>query len=371
MDSQTRVLHVLETGGHGGAEAIALDLAKRLQRNRYTVEVAVGRTGWLSENLLPCGVTTHVIPRRRGFDVRLAGEMLALIRRQRFHLVHSHMFRGGLMSSLAARAAGIPSVLTIHGADDIAGQKRRVAVRAIGRLASRIITVSDYLHRVLMSTCRVRPERAITICNGVDLEVFAVHTAGQRTRVRSELGVNEVPVLGTVGGLRTVKGHEHLLRALPEILRSEPQAHLLVAGEGPLRRHLEGTARRLGLAERVRFLGFRTDVPRLLGALDCFVLPSLSEGQSIATIEAMAAGLPVVVTDSGGPSELVSDGESGLVVPPGAPGRLAQAVLAVLRDHGLARRLGAAARRRASAFDLSAMVERYDVLYQEVLSESR
>lgn len=371
MDSQTRVLHVLETGGHGGAEAIVLELAKRLQRDRYSVEVAVGRTGWLSENLLPCGVTAHVIPRRRGFDLRLAGEMLALIRRQRFHLVHSHMFRGGLMSSLAARAAGIPSVLTIHGTDDFAGQKRRVAVRAISCLASRITTVSDYLRRVLMSTCRVRPQRAVTICNGVDLEVFTAHADGQRSRVRSELGVNEVPLLGTVGGLRAVKGHEYLVRALPEILRSEPRAHLLVAGEGPLRGHLEETAQRLGLVDRVHFLGFRSDVPRLLSALDCFVLPSLSEGLSIATIEAMAAGLPVVVTDSGGPSEIVSPGESGLVVPPGDPRSLAQAILAVLRDRNVARRLGAAARRRAADFDLNAMVARYDGLYQEVLGESR
>jgi len=153
-------------------------------------------------------------------------------------------------------------------------------------------------------------------------------------------------------------------------MRFEPEVRLLLVGEGPSREGLEDAAQELGIVDRVHFLGFRDDVPRVLSALDCFVLPSLSEGLSIATLEAMAAGLPVVVTDSGGPSELVSDGESGLIVPPGDSSALAQALIAVLHDHDLAGRLGRAARRRADGFDLSVMVERYDALYREVLSES-
>jgi len=370
MDSQARVLHVLETGGHGGAETVVLELAKRLPRERYCVEVAVGRAGWLSESLQSEGIRAHVIPRRRGFDLRMARETRGLIRQKNIRLVHAHMFRGGLMSSLAARAAGIPAVVTVHGPDDVMGSKRRAAVHVIGRLASRVITVSDYLRRLLISTCRVSPGRVQTIHNGVDFQRFEARRQSWRREIRAELGTSQGPNIGAVGGLRDVKGHEYLIRALPELMLSEPGVQLLLIGEGPSRGDLERMAQRLGLADRVHFLGFRSDVPRVLSALDCFVLPSLSEGLSIATIEAMAAGLPVVVTDSGGPSELVLDGESGLVVPPGDPRPLAQAVLAVLQDHDVARRLGAAARRRAAAFDLPVMVERYDTLYREVLSES-
>jgi len=370
MDSQARVLHVLETGGHGGAEAVVLELAKRLPRERYCVEVAVGRAGWLSENLQSEGIRAHVIPRRRGFDLRMARETRGLIRQKHIRLVHAHMFRGGLMSSLAARAAGIPAVVTVHGPDDVTGSKRRAAVHVIGRLASHVITVSDYLRRLVISACRVSPDRVRTIHNGIDFGRIAAHQRGWRRQMRAELGTAQGPVIGTVGGLRAVKGHEYLLRALPEVMRFEPEVRLLLVGEGPSREGLEDAAQELGIVDRVHFLGFRDDVPRVLSALDCFVLPSLSEGLSIATLEAMAAGLPVVVTDSGGPSELVSDGESGLIVPPGDSSALAQALIAVLHDHDLAGRLGRAARRRADGFDLSVMVERYDALYREVLSES-
>jgi glycosyltransferase involved in cell wall biosynthesis len=149
-----------------------------------------------------------------------------------------------------------------------------------------------------------------------------------------------------------------------------PNACLLLVGEGPLREELEARAADLGIAGRVRFMGFRDDVPRILGALDCFALPSLSEGLSIATIEAMAAGLPVVVTASGGPRDLVEHGGTGLVVPPGDASALSAAIAAIRGDPDLARRLGAAARRKAEAFDVRSMVQKYERLYREVLSDS-
>ena len=370
MSQPISILHITETGGYGGAESVLLELATRLPRDRYSTSVVLGRNAWLAQKLQEAGIPSHVMKPRRGFDLRPVLGLARLIRRQGVSLVHSHMFRSGVVGCIAARIAGIPSVITYHGVCDIEGTRRRLLARVLGNIASRVVTVSDYLRSALLSSSLTDSKRVVTIRNGVDLGPFATGSDGCRSRVRAELGIGEAPLLGSVGGLRAVKGHEYLIRALPEVMLSEPGVRLLLVGDGPSRGDLERTAQKLGLADRVHFLGFRSDVPRVLNALDCFVLPSLSEGLSIATMEAMAAGLPVIVTDSGGPSELVSDGESGLVVPPGDPQPIAQAVLAVLQDHDIARRLGAAARRRAASFDLNVMVERYDALYREVLSES-
>ncbi|UCH33715.1 MAG: glycosyltransferase [Armatimonadota bacterium] len=371
MSHPIRVLQAIETGGYGGAEMVLLQLATHLSRGRYAVIAGVGRDDWLAQNLRAAGVRVFILGRARGLDVRLVANLVRVIRRERVSLVHSHMFRIGLNSCLAARVAGIPAIVTVHGLSDFETGRRRLAIWFLSQLASRIVTVSRYLRRQLMGSCRVRASRIATIHNGVPLGHFPADHHESRRQVRAELDLEGAFAVGTVGRLSPVKGHQHLIDAIAGLADETPVVRLLIVGPGPLRSALAARSEALGLADRVRFLGFRDDIPRLLSALDCFVLPSLSEGLSIATMEAMAAGLPVVVTDSGGPSDLVEHGETGLVVPPGDASALSAAIATVLREPELARRLGAAARRRAQAFDMRDMVDRYEMLYREVLSDRK
>jgi glycosyltransferase involved in cell wall biosynthesis len=171
-----------------------------------------------------------------------------------------------------------------------------------------------------------------------------------------------------VGNLYPVKGHRYLLEAVPRILETCPSAVFLVAGRGTCEEALREQARSLGIDTRVRFLGLRQDVPFLLAIGDVFVLPSLSEGLSIAILEAMAAGKPVVTTRVGGNPEVVVDGETGLLVEPADAQALASAITRVLTRPTEARRLGLnGLARMKSRFTTGAMVRAYEAIYDEVL----
>jgi glycosyltransferase involved in cell wall biosynthesis len=216
---------------------------------------------------------------------------------------------------------------------------------------------------------RVAPERIRVIWSAVDPE--ALRPSATREVLRAQLGAGpEMPVLLVAANLVRRKGVDVLLAAVAA-LAPRSRSTLWVAGDGPERAELESAAARLGIAERVRFLGRRSDVPDLLEACDVFVLPARQEGLGVAALEAMARGRPVVASAVGGLAEIVIPERTGLLVPPDDAAALAAALDRLLADPGLARRLGAAgAARVAEHFLAEQMVSAYEALYREILAES-
>ena len=177
-------------------------------------------------------------------------------------------------------------------------------------------------------------------------------------------------IVGVIGSLYPVKGHTYLLQAIPAILKKHGNTIFFFAGRGQLEGELKRQARDLGIEDHVRILGFRSDVANLLGIVDLFALPSLSEGLSVAILEAMVARKPVVASHVGGNPELVVDGETGYLVPPMDPPALSARIVELLGDQRLRARLGEAGRRRVmELFSLSAMVEQYEQLYAECMDK--
>jgi glycosyltransferase involved in cell wall biosynthesis len=216
----------------------------------------------------------------------------------------------------------------------------------------------------------IRADKIVTIWNGIDVAKYDPPDAPRRrAAIRRELGIDDAcQVVTTVGRLAPQKGHEHLIAAVPAILARAPQAHFLILGEGPLDEALAAQARATGLDESVHFLGVRDDVRDVLLGSDLFVLPSLWEGLPNVVLEAMAAGLAVVATSVDGTPELVFDGDTGVLVPPGEPEALAAAVMALLADPSRAAQLGAAGRRRAVAhFSHQRNTQAYVDLYTRIL----
>jgi glycosyltransferase involved in cell wall biosynthesis len=213
----------------------------------------------------------------------------------------------------------------------------------VARMLDRVIAVSESARAFLIRSKGYPAEKISVVPNGRDLSVF--RPGGARSRVRKELGLGDaVPLVGVVGRLEPQKGHAVLLEAWPSVLRDLPDARLLVVGDGRLRERLDQRARDLRVADSVIFTGFRADVPRLLDAVDVVTLPSLSEGMPLAAIEASAMARPVVATAVDGTPEVIRDGRTGRLVPPGDPAALARALLALLRDPEAARRMGRAGR---------------------------
>ena len=211
-------------------------------------------------------------------------------------------------------------------------------------------------------------QRVEVIYNGVAPAQRVTDEEAQKCK--AELGISGCyPLLGVVGSLYPVKGHRFLLDAMPEILRRWPEARVLVIGRGELEVALKEQVERLAIGANVHFLGMRQDVPRLLSVLDAFVLPSLSEGLSLALLEAMASGKPVVATLVGGNPELIDHGRTGFLVQPEDARDLASNLVKLLSDPGMMQQFGRQGEERVRQhFSMGQMVDRYRDLYARSLT---
>ena len=255
-------------------------------------------------------------------------------------------------------------VATIHGKHYFWEKgRRRWAYRWVSRYAH-MVAVSEDLKQFVLDRTGIPADRVQVIYNGVD-EAPEADPAGI-AQYRRDLGLSDDElVVGVVGNLYPVKGQTYLLDAVPQVLQTCPKTTFLLIGRGELEVPLKTKVKTLGIEEKVRFLGLRHDVPKLLAIMDVFAMPSLSEGLSIALLEAMAAGKPVVVTHVGGNPELVVHNETGLLVPPKDAAALASALRTCLEDKELATRFGRNGRKRLEqSFGLSPMVNHYQQLYQ-------
>jgi len=356
--SRPTVLQLIETGGVGGAETVLLQLATGL-RPQFEPVVGMFRGGWLRERLDEAGIETVRFSNKGRYDGALVSSIAEFARRRGVDLIHSHLFTMSVYATMAARLARVPSIFTIHGTgEEWRAGSRLWAMRLAARLSDRIVTVSDYLRALVIRRLRVPQGRVVRIYNGVDLDRFAAERSGNG------------PVVGTVGRLRPEKGHSYLLEAAKLVVEELPAARFVLVGDGPCLKDLELQRDTLGLSGSVAFLGHQTNIPELLGQMSVFVLPSTSEGLSIATIEAQAAGLPAVVTECGGPAEVVVHAETGMVVPPTDPNALAKAILCLLRNPALAGNFGERGRRRvAQEFSLDRMLSSYAKLYARLMAK--
>lgn len=345
-------------------------LAASLDPTRFRPIVCLFHPGWLEHRCLSQGVETHVIPIHGMFDWKWGRQFYKFLKSNRVRLVHAHEFTANTYGALVARLAGVPVVATIHGKSYFVDQlKRRLAYRATCRMATTVV-VSEDLKRFVCMSLGISPRLLQVVYNGVPETELS--SEASTTTLREELSIpTDHRIVGVIGSLYPVKGHTYLLQAIPDIVKAKGNTTFVLIGRGELEAQLRKQANDLGVDRHVRILGFRDDVPRLLRLIDVFVLPSLSEGLSVAILEAMAAGKPVVATQVGGNAELIVDGETGYLVPPMNPSALAAHILALLGDDSLRHRLGDAGRRRvAEAFSLQQMVKSYEQLYDRCIANA-
>ena len=357
----------------GGAEQLVLMTAPRLQKMGFEVTVACLK-GWdlLGDELEARGVKAVALGSRGATDLRAAGRLLALLRRERTQILHSHLFHANLAARVVGRIAGVPVVLTSHHDTDIwMGLHHRLAERATAPLSDLVLTCSEAVRRYAMRAYGLSPGQVRTVLNATETPSEGTDLAS-RERVRHELGAGPADLLlGTVGRLdEPKKGLPVFLAAARILARDLPRVRFAVVGDGPARAAIEARATREGVSHRTVFAGTRRDIPAVMSALDLFVQPSLWEGFGVTLLEAMVAGRPIVASRVGGMPEVVRDGETGLLVPPGDPGALAAACAALLRDRDRAARLGHAGRKRVEAeFGIDRLVAELASLYRSILQD--
>lgn len=362
----SRPASILVVSNHGavvgGGELSLLDLLRGLDRDRWAPILVVPEDGEVATRGRDLDLPVHVIPlpslrRPRPDGVRGAGALARLARAADAALIHANGSRAMAYAAVAGRLSGRPTLWHVRVAD-----RDGLVDRVLGALATAIIATSRAVaRRFPWAGAKVR-----LVPNGVDLKRFAPRPPSGA--VRASLGVPpSAPVALSIGRHVPEKGYRHLVDAAARLERARPGVHWVLVGDGEGRGELEAQARRLGLASRVHFTGWRDDVADVLALADVFVLPSESEGFGRVLVEAMAMGRPVVATEVGGVPDVVVAGETGLLVRPTDPVALADAVQALLADPARAARLGAAGRARAeSTFSLGAHVDAVERVYDEV-----
>ena len=359
-----KVVHLVIGGEVAGGQIVALRLALAARDRGHEVSFVSPTAGPFLDRLHAEGIDAQVIPLSGAGDLGAVRALHRLLRGERADLLHTHAhFSGNVVGRVAARSAGKPVISHLHVENAFrAGGPGRTAQIALdnttARLCASIVAVSDATRASLLAQ-GYPAGRTVTIHNGIEPA-----TPVEPARLGLPAGA---PRLLEVARLCDVKGQRELIRALPRLERQD--AVVLLAGEdleagGAFRRGLEQEAEALGVGDRVRFLGYRDDVPALLEAADVFVLPSWVEGLPLGVLDAMARAKPVVASAVGGTPELVADGETGLLVPARDVGALVRALDEALRDPDRARRLGEAGRRRAlEEFSADAAAERVLRLY--------
>ena len=353
----------------GGAERHVVDLAVALSRREYEVTVACSVAGDLYKSLEEANVTVRSLLDqlvKRRVSAAYARALRRLAKDERFDLVHAHVYASAAAAAIATVGTGVPLVVTEHTEAVWRGRRARLVTRWFCRRTSRVIAVSDAVKRRLVKQDDIPPGKIALIPNAVP----ANPDSGSGTPpLRDEL--RDRPLVGVLARLQPEKGVATFLKAGAHVANIVPQACFIVVGDGPLRTELEVLVRRLCIEQNVRFLGFRSDPRALIELLDVLVVPSLTEGAPLVVLEAMAAGVPIVASAVGGiPDQIRHEGE-GLLVPPGDPEALGDAVLKLLRDPGLARRMGASGcRKSASVFSHATMVARTEEVYRAALGPS-
>lgn len=361
------ILFLSTSSGPGGAEQVISNLAASIDPEKYRGVLCIFRSGWLQERSQSRGVPTYVIPTQGMTDWRWACRFRDLLKDEHVDLIHSHEFDANVQGAAVASYLGIPLVATVHGKHYFWEKlRRRLAYRWVSRRAT-MVAVSEDLKRFIVEKVGIDSTRITVLYNGVD--VPAAPDPFDIEAFRREMNLPEIDrVVGVVGNLYPVKGHQYLIDAIPKVLDQCPKTSFVFAGRGHLESDLKLQVNRLGLEKHVHFLGLRQDISRILALLDVFVLPSLSEGLSMAILEAMMAGKPVIATSVGGNPEIVVDRETGFLVPPKDSHALAESLMALLKDRGLAIKYGEKGKRRAERqFSLQAMVNAYQSLYDACL----
>ncbi len=368
-----RILHVITTLSVGGAEIHLRELLSGISRAKYHIELAYFKeeaqeARSMVSDFRHLGIPVHDLGGTGRISLGALTRLIRLLAKGRFDLVHSHLFRADLYSSLALLL--FPKTVlvnSVHNPEDFY-TRRLVALlaRFAARRQSRTIAISKAVERHLADYLRAPSAKLNLIYYGLSPIV------PKGINLRAEYGIPPgAPLIGTIGRLSKQKGHLILLEAMARIVKMIPEARLLIVGHDDqgLREALQDRIGELGLQDRVILPGFRDEVPDIMAALDLFCLPSLWEGFGMVLIEAMAESLPIVASRVGSIPEVVLDNKTGILVPPGDSKALTEAILNILGNGGLSVELGMAGRKRLDElFTREAMALATERIYDDLLS---
>lgn len=350
----------------GGISIYCVSLAKALKDSGH--EVAIASNG----GVLAGGLKNHGIQHIQ-INIKTKSEFSPLIwkayaklvetfKAYRPQVIHVHTRVTQVLAWIIYKKTGIPYISTCHGFF-----RPHLGRKMLGFWGKKVVAISEAVREHLVNDLKVKKEDICLVNNGIDIKKFSAPVnEKQKAAYKSRLGIKEGPVVGIIARLSPVKGHKFLLLAMKEVLKKQPDAQILIIGEGPEKKELADLTIKLGLGECtfIEESVFDTTVP--LSIMDVFVLPSIQEGLGLTLMEAMVAGVPVIGSNVGGVYSLIKDGQTGLLVPSQDPAALAAAILRLLADRGLALNMAKAAKALITQkFSLQEMAKKIEAIYKE------
>ncbi len=364
-----KVLYIIWSLEKGGAERVVVSLAEGLDRKRFQPMVCcLNHPGVLAERLTSQEISVFPFNKRKGIDVSVIPKLVRLLRREKVHIVHTHLWGANVWGRLAAFFAGVPvTIAAEHGIQEWRGTFHRLIDRILSYFCHCIVFVADEVQKEFCRTTGVRKEKCLVIPNGIDTKRFAPSPDKRRWRKKMGFPLEEKIVL-SVGRLVPEKRCDLLLKAFNEALLREGRSLLWVVGGGEHQELLQNLKASLKLDGRVQFLGEKEEIEAIYQSADLFVQSSGREALSLAMLEAMATELPVIVSAVGDHPRIIRDGENGFLVPVGDLKALTGKIAFVLSHPEEARRLGEEARRTVLAhYSKERMIRQTQNLYEELL----
>ena len=334
------VMHLITELDSGGAQSALLRLLEGQDRSRFTPVVLCLYNGdrLVARQIRSLGVEMIDLGMKRKWRIDAFWRLWRHLRQTRPTILHTWMFHANIPGRLLGRLAGVPTIISSERTMGQEGSVRRLLNRVTGRLADRIICVSQNVADFAAKEIGLPADRLVVIPNGIDTSVFRPALAPS-TKATGQL------TIGYVGRLQKVKGVHFLIDAFARLVSEYPHLQLQLVGDGSERAALAQQAQALGVSDNIHFLGIRADMPALYPTFDLFVLPSLWEGMPNVALEAMACGVPVIATNTGGTPEVVQTGRSGILVAPGDVTALYEAMAMLIADAEMQCRLAQAGRR--------------------------
>jgi glycosyltransferase involved in cell wall biosynthesis len=362
-----RVAHVVEDLNVGGLEKVIAAIAAGLDRRRFSPEVwCLARGGAVAAWIAQAGTPVRVLNLRTYHNPLNIIRLAARLRSARIGIVHTHGYFAGTFGRLAAALAGTSHVFChVHTSHFGFYRRERIVDRCLAHVTCKIICISESVREFVVTEERIPLRKTCVVYNGVPP---AAAEEARQSPAEAAAAPGATPVVVSVGRLVRNKGHHVLLEAVEMLSRKLPRLGVVIAGDGPERASLGCEIQRRRLAARVTLAGVVERIDPLLRCADIFVLPSIHrEGLSLAALEAMRCGLPVIASRIGGVPEVVLDGGTGILVPPAQPQALAEAILRLAQNPAEGRRMGAGGQARVSRlFCQDKMIAQIEALYDSV-----
>ncbi len=373
LEKLKNIAHITFDMRIGGAEQVISNLIENTNQSKYNLSIiCLDQTiGPFGRKLQEKGCQVISFNRKPGFDLSLIRQIHDYIIRCNVDILHCHQYTPYIYGLFASFFTSAKVIFTEHGRFYPDKRKfKRVVLNPFLSFFTNTITAISLATRDALVEYENFPRKKIKIVyNGIDDSLYTTSFAANR---KASLGINKKDyVLGTVARLDTIKNQKMMIKSLASVRETYPNTFLIIVGDGPERNSLEAFVSSLGFSSHVIFTGFKDDVYNYLKTMDIFLLTSFSEGTAMTLLEAMAAGLPCIVTDVGGNPEIVEDNETGFIIPNDDEKTLADKICILFKDENLKKKIGKAGRRRFEEhFTVDKMVAAYEKIYDEITSVS-